>query len=215
MNRHVLERASALVSAAALAVACGGSSSASLGSENDASSDASNGVDTGIGADGSGGMDSGACPGCVDSGGTDGALGEAGDSGGSGDSGGPGDSGGDAPTDASRPCPIVGGAYSIMLIDNAGCGNFNSNAPQCIVQTACTISFSSVVSAGFPAINGDPTLQNDGSFTFGALKEGNVNRTGCTGTWTAGTSTMTVDCGGMGSSQSCVVALTRTNTKCN
>jgi hypothetical protein len=57
-------------------------------------------------------------------------------------------------------------------------------------------------------------LQGDGSFDGAALTEGTVDRTGCTGTWDATTSTMTVDCGGTGSSQSCVVALTQTGTKC-
>jgi hypothetical protein len=66
-----------------------------------------------------------------------------------------------------------------------------------------------------PAINGDPTLQTNGSFANGALTEGTVNRTGCTGSWDGATSTMTVDCVGTGSSQACVVALRRTGIRCN
>jgi hypothetical protein len=44
------------------------------------------------------------------------------------------------------------------------------------------------------------------------LREGTANRTGCTGTWNAGT--MTVDCGGTNTSQSCVVDLVRVSDTC-
>jgi hypothetical protein len=54
----------------------------------------------------------------------------------------------------------------------------------------------------------------DGSFTGAAITEGTGNRTGCTGTWNAGTSTLTVDCGGVGSSQSCIATLTRSSLTC-
>jgi hypothetical protein len=121
----------------------------------------------------------------------------------------------DALPDAPPPCPIVGGAYAITLTQAQGCQDLNPLAPQCIVQNACDIQFQSSTSGGTkPAINGDPTLQQDGSFTGGALKEGTVNRTGCTGTWDATLSTMTVDCGGTGSSQACVAALKRVADKC-
>jgi hypothetical protein len=123
--------------------------------------------------------------------------------------------GADAPP---PPCPYVGGAYAVTLVEAAGCADLNPAAPQCIRQdrqAGCGITF---VSQGLAtvgaAINGDPTLQNDGSFGDGSLKEGTVNRGGCTGTWDATRSTMTVDCGGTGSSQSCVVALKRTADIC-
>jgi hypothetical protein len=116
-------------------------------------------------------------------------------------------------------CPDVTGAYAITVIEGQGCGDLNASAPQCIRQGAlgvCSFTFQSQVSGGgIPAINGDPTLATDGSFANGALKEGTVNRTGCTGTWNGATSTMTVDCGGTGSSQACVVALRRTANRCN
>jgi hypothetical protein len=123
---------------------------------------------------------------------------------------------GDAPADGpTAPCPTVGGAYTLTLVEAQGCGDLNALAPQCIVQDVCAIQFQSNPSGGTkPAINGDPTLQQDGSFTGGALKEGTGNRTGCTGTWNAALSTMTVDCGGTGSSQACVVALKRVADKC-
>jgi hypothetical protein len=103
----------------------------------------------------------------------------------------------------------------LTLVEAQGCGDLNPLAPQCIVQDVCNIQFQSNGSTGNqPAINGDPTLQQDGSFSNGALQEGSGNRTGCTGTWNAALSTMTVDCGGTGSSQACVVALKRTGSVC-
>jgi hypothetical protein len=130
----------------------------------------------------------------------------------------------DAPVDAwNAPCPDTLGRYTITVVENGndagvGCGDFNFSAPQCIRKGpgACDIVFrSEVPQPQVPAINGDPTLQSDGSFSGGALTEGTGARTGCTGTWDATTSTMTVDCGGASSSQACIVALTRINVLCN
>jgi hypothetical protein len=93
--------------------------------------------------------------------------------------------------------------------------DLDPSAPQCIRQDQqCGITFVSQGQSNAAGINGDPTLTNDGSFDGAALKEGTFDRTGCTGTWNALASTMTVDCGGTGSSQACVVALTRTGTRC-
>jgi hypothetical protein len=116
----------------------------------------------------------------------------------------------------AAPCPDVGGAYSITILEVAGCGDLNPLAPQCIVQDpqGCSIQFVSQGAGNTAAINGDPTVASDGSFADGSLKEGSVDRTGCVGSWDARTSTMTVDCGGKGSSQSCVVALKRTALRC-
>jgi hypothetical protein len=126
----------------------------------------------------------------------------------------------DAMVDATgAPCPDVRGGYSIAFVQVQGCGTLNATAPQCIrqgMQGGCGINFRSVVPAGFAAINGNASLQSDGSFANAALIEGGgASRTGCTGSWDAATSTMTVDCGGSGSTQSCIVALTRTGTVCN
>jgi hypothetical protein len=122
-------------------------------------------------------------------------------------------------TDAPpAPCPDVTGAYQVTVIDGQGCGDLNALAPECIRGrgSMCDVSLQSQVPAGAAAaINGNASIQNDGSFSGAALTEGTGNRTGCVGSWNAATSTMTVDCGGMGSSQSCVVALTRTKALCN
>jgi hypothetical protein len=94
---------------------------------------------------------------------------------------------------------------------------FNRNAPECIRQTpaGCSITFvSAAVGGAKVAINGTALLQNDGSFAGAALVEGALSRTGCGGLWDPGTSTMTVDCGGMGSTQSCVLGLHRTSSVC-
>jgi hypothetical protein len=113
----------------------------------------------------------------------------------------------DAATDAG-PCPDQHGAYSVA-ISGQGCGNLDASAPECITQTACAITFASNA-----ALDGSAMLGMDGSFTGAAIMEGTVNRTGCTGTWVAGTSTLSVDCGGVGSSQSCIATLTRTSKMC-
>lgn len=125
----------------------------------------------------------------------------------------------DAVTDApASPCPDEHGAYTITAVEATGCGSsFNVGARQCILQgqsTACGIQLQSTGSS-MVAINGEATLQNDGSFSGAALTEGTLNRTGCTGTWDSGSATLTVDCGGTGSSQACVLSLRRTGTTCN
>jgi hypothetical protein len=115
----------------------------------------------------------------------------------------------------------VTGAYSIVITEGAGagCGDLNPNAPQCIRApvSMCNVILSSLPpNTMVPAINGTATIQSDGSFSGATLREGSaaMSRTGCTGTWNAAMSTMTVDCGGTGSSQACVVQLTRTRPIC-
>lgn len=113
------------------------------------------------------------------------------------------------------PCPDVFGAYTVS-VSGQGCGDLNASAPQCIAGTgtACVAHFISAPPTGTGAVNGQAMLQMDGSFSGAALIFGTVQRSGCVGTWNAATSTLTADCGGMGSSQSCVVTLTRTGTTC-
>jgi hypothetical protein len=113
------------------------------------------------------------------------------------------------------PCPDVFGSYSVAIMGQ-GCSNLNASAPQCIKGTAmvCTAHFVSVPPAGPGAVNGAAMLMSDGSFTGAMLIFGTQQRSGCVGTWNGATSTMTADCGGMGSSQSCVVTMTRTSTLC-
>jgi hypothetical protein len=184
--------------AGALAAACGGASNTGLGGGSDAGGDVrASGGDDAMAADSAG---DGQNEGSVD-----------------GSSDGPGDapSGGDAANDGpAAACPIVGGLYSMTVVDGAGCGDLNPLAVECIVQTSCAIQLQSKVAAAGRGIDGDTTVQSDGSFAGAALTEGTVKRGGCTGAWDATTSTMTVDCGGTGSSQACEVNLMRTALAC-
>jgi hypothetical protein len=122
----------------------------------------------------------------------------------------------DAPSDAP-PCPDVHGAYTITAVQGQGCGtSFDMSAPECVVQAplpTCDISFASSSDAG-SAINGRASLQNDGSFSGAAITEGTLGRTGCTGVWMAGSSTLRVDCGGVDSGQACVLDLVRAASSC-
>jgi hypothetical protein len=121
--------------------------------------------------------------------------------------------------DASgAPCPDVRGAYTIVLVEALGCGDLDPTAPQCIRQgqSVCGILFrTSGTNGSVGAIDGAAVIGAKGNFAGASLTEGSVDRSGCTGSWNAGSSTMTVDCGGTGSSQSCVVALQRTGSVCN
>jgi hypothetical protein len=130
-----------------------------------------------------------------------------------------------SPTDApAMNCPNVRGTYTVAIVQGAGggCSNLNPAAPQCIrqgTQGSCSIELLSNPSGGVPAaVNGSGVLQSNGSLGNASLQLGDQNRSGCTATWDPVASTFTVDCGGMDSSQSCVVALARTGvvaTNCN
>jgi hypothetical protein len=211
----LLRRCGVLVVASVLAGACSGSSFNGI-----------SGGDDGGAAEGSTGGEGGGADARPDvgPGGDDAATGDAkADVGGEAAADGPSEAAadvvttGDAPSDGpAAPCPTVAGAYTVTLVEAQGCGDLNPLAAQCIVQDVCTIQFQSNPSPSSvkAALNGDPTLAQNGSFSGAALKEGTGNRTGCTGTWNGALSTMSVDCGGTGSSQACVVALTRTGDKC-
>jgi hypothetical protein len=147
--------------------------------------------------------------------------GEAGPGGGGNDAAsetGFGSSGDAAPSkDAATPaCPNVAGSYAVVLVDATGCGDLSITAPQCIQQDplGCAVTFVSQGSSNTAAINGDATLQGR-SFTGAQLKEGTVDRSGCSGIWDATTATLTVDCGGTGSVQSCIASLRRTGARCS
>jgi hypothetical protein len=116
-------------------------------------------------------------------------------------------------TSDAGPCPDQHGAYSIVL-SGQGCGDLNASAPQCVTQNACTITFASSSPAAGNALNGTAMPGMDGSFTGAAIMEGTGNRTGCTGTWNESASALAVDCGGSGTSQSCIATLTRTSKTC-
>jgi hypothetical protein len=117
---------------------------------------------------------------------------------------------------ATADCPNVAGAYAVVLVDAVGCGDLSLMASQCIQQDTqgCAITFVSQGSSNTAAINGNATLQGR-SFTGAQLKEGTVDRSGCSGIWDATTATLTVDCGGVGSAQSCVASLRRTGARCS
>jgi hypothetical protein len=126
---------------------------------------------------------------------------------------GPVDAGGTSEV-ASAPCPDEIGAFTVMTA-GAGCGDLAAGAPQCIQvgATSCQVQLVSQGAAG-SALNGTVDLDMSGSFGSGAVKEGSVQRTGCTGAWNGAMSQLTVDCGGVGSSQSCVATLVRTGKTC-
>jgi hypothetical protein len=165
--------------------------------------------------------------GCGDNSAPPGNSGGAGGSAGSGGTGGNGGTGGtdglvpdasvDAPEADAGPCPDVSGRYSNLMTTGAGCGDINTSAPQCIqgTSTVCFAHFSSVVpGGGTGAVNGGAMLQMDGSFSGASIILGTAQRTGCIGSWNESTSTMTANCGGTGSSQSCTVTMVRTGATC-
>lgn len=128
------------------------------------------------------------------------------------------DSGGDG---GSSACPDEQGSYTVTS-SGKGCGKaFADSAPQCIEQTGCLIRLSSVAPSGDTALNTTTAIpiSADGSFTGATIYEGDgtmgTPRTGCTGAWDSKTSTLTVDCGGMGASQSCKVTLTFVRSSCS
>ncbi len=203
---------------------CGGSSFAAAGNDNDASNADSAGGASGGGA--SSGGDATTSDGSSSSSGVTSSSGSS--SGGTADASNDGASTGDAvasdsgtgggeagTVDASGPgCPNVAGSYSITLTQSGGCGNLGITASQCIRNNGgCNYELrSNAASGGNAAIDGSFTLSANGTFDNAALQEGNANRTGCTGSWNATTSTMTIDCGGTNTTQSCVATLLRTST---
>jgi hypothetical protein len=201
-------RLAALVPVAVLIVACGGSAFTS-GAESDAASDGSSGGgSTSSGATSSGGPSSDAAGSSGDSGG----MAEASSSGITPGEGGAVQDATPPPADSGAPCPTVAGSYTIV-VSGLGCTGANPSAPECITQSGCDIKFTSSATAG-NAINGTATMDPNGSFMDAALTEGTAMRSGCSGNWSPSLSTMTVDCGGSGSSQSCRLVLTREALVC-
>ena len=119
-------------------------------------------------------------------------------------------------------CPNVIGGYSFLVASGLGCGDLDVTAKQCILYggaagNACLIHFQSEQPTPGRAINGpNPAadLLADGTFSGAALREGTFNRTGCTGSFNTATQTMTVNCGGTGTSQSCTVTMVRSSLAC-
>ena len=98
-----------------------------------------------------------------------------------------------------------------------GCANVSTSAPECIMaaQQLCAFQLVSSPQGGAPpAVNGVVDLASDGSFTGAMLQFGSQSRSGCVGQWNAGSQTLTLDCGGTGTSQSCTVTMVRTGATC-
>ena len=125
----LLRTCAAMSFAGALAAACGGASNTGLGGGSDAGGDVrASGGDDAMAADSAG---DGQNEGSVD-----------------GSSDGPGDapSGGDAANDGpAAACPIVGGLYSMTVVDGAGCGDLNPLAVECIGK-----SYGVIAGSGWP-----------------------------------------------------------------
>jgi hypothetical protein len=84
------------------------------------------------------------------------------------------------------------------------------------MQTSCDASISALGGGGAGlGTNSAISLALDGSFSNAAVKEGNSSRSGCTGKWDPVKSELVIDCGGVGTAQSCVVTMTRVATTCN
>jgi hypothetical protein len=128
----------------------------------------------------------------------------------------PGDSagGGDASQGDAGPCPQLGGAYGSIQQTGQGCGDFNALARECVKQTQCDIKLTSTVTTGPAAVNGEAQLDMAGSIAGASVTLGTVQRSGCTGSWNPSTDELTLDCGGMGTGQSCAVTMTRSSPMC-
>lgn len=113
-------------------------------------------------------------------------------------------------------CPDISGAFGMIQTNGLGCGDLNPTAPECVMlaQQICAFQLESSTSGVLPAVNGSVILDSSGAFSNAALMFGTSQRTGCVGQWDAASQTLTLDCGGMGSTQSCVVTMVRTGTSC-
>jgi hypothetical protein len=165
------------------------------------------------GSAGASGGTSGSSGNAGSAGGSGGGSGTAGQTGTAGSAGGPGGTTGAAGA-SSGPCPDELGAYTVMIA-GAGCGDLAAGGSQCIQAgaTSCQVKLVSQGAVG-SALNGTVDLDMNGSFASGAVKEGSLQRSGCTGSWNTAASQLTVDCGGIGTSQSCVATLVRSGKTC-
>jgi hypothetical protein len=120
---------------------------------------------------------------------------------------------GDAASDGGA-CPDEIGKYAVIAV-GAGCGDLPPTASECIAQAACGITLAPAGPAGTKGVLGTAALAGDGSFTDATLMEGSTSRNGCAGSWDPTTSKLTIDCGGVGTTQSCHATLTRTSSTCD
>jgi hypothetical protein len=131
--------------------------------------------------------------------GTGGAAGTGGSAGagGTGGMGGEGGAGG-----GMAACPDPTGNFGNPVIAGTGCGELSTMASQRILTSAtqCQFEMNSGV-VGPPGLNGLFVLDMAGTFSNTTFQVGTGTLTGCSGTWTA--PTMSVTCG------NCMVTLTR------
>jgi hypothetical protein len=114
-------------------------------------------------------------------------------------------------------CPDITGGYDPIMTTGAGCGDLDTTASECITAagaTGCDFQLASNPGDTGTAVTGTITLAMDGSFSGAALTFGTAGRSGCTGQWDAGSQTLTLDCGGVGSSQSCIVTMVLSSSTC-
>ncbi|MEO8800574.1 MAG: hypothetical protein ABI551_21955 [Polyangiaceae bacterium] len=191
----------ALVCFVSAAAACGGTDSALLGpSGSEGADDAGTRIDSG-----SSGLDSGGGTTTSDASGSD-------DGGSTPDGSATTDAGGGGST-----CPDVTGAYSIKK-SGFGCNDLSEQASECIADDGpdCHEQFlTKKGGTGFGSgsgVSGEVVLDAAGDFPGVTLKLGTQNKDGCTGTWDAAGSTMTIVCGS--GALSCTIKLTRTCNVC-
>lgn len=207
-----------VIAAAAIIAACGGSSSTVTDTPDSGGGSGPDGsvanTDGAAGGDSAGSVDTG--------GGNDGSNASDGGN----DASFLGDSALTLDGNDGGGCPNTLGGYSPLVATGMGCGDFNSLAKQCILpasgagssMNACVVRFNSEQPATIPAVNGPMLgvdIKADGTFDNAALRLGTINRTGCTGSFNEGTQTMTVTCGGTGTSQSCTITMVRSSVTCN
>ena len=193
---------------ALVAASCGGSSSDVGPTEDAGSADASNNPD-GTAGD-AGGLDAGSRS---NDGGGDGGMDSANVDANDGAVTLDGNDGGG--------CPDVFGGYTMLMMTGTGCGDLNVSAKQCIVPASssnvCSIQFNSEQQFKPFAVNGPRMgvdLMPDGTFSGADLVTGSVNQVGCSGSWDAGSQTMTVLCAPPSAGTSCTVTMVRTRSTC-
>jgi hypothetical protein len=131
------------------------------------------------------------------------------------------DGGDAAPVDSSADvnngdgaaCPDEHGKYAVTFTGQ-GCGTISNSAPICVSETSCTITLATT-GTGPNELSGMTPIGGDGSFSNAAMNEGAMSRTGCVGTWNSGATTLTIDCGGVNTSQSCEAVLVLIGGTCN
>ena len=117
-------------------------------------------------------------------------------------------------------CPDEHGLYSVTVSGKNGCGTLDDSEDVCITQgVMCGIALTSKLPA-VGAVEGETSIKDTGDFIDATILVGGVMRSGCSGTWNASSSQLTIDCGGMvaasdaGPSQICVFTLTRISMSC-